>query len=687
MTSPRVRLAGESALLGALVGVLVVLPWARGGWLLLLDWVSGPNQNVNAGVYGLSGGSLDAVPFRLFTAALRDVVGASVVAWLLVLAFFPIAAAGASVLAGGPRWRRHVAALLFICNPFVVDRVRAGHVAFLLGLALLPWLVASARHAREMHRWVAVRPAAWFAVSMAISPHAFWIGGVALVAVSLLPRPTWRDAVRTVQIGLSAGLVYAYGVALYVTGVRTIRVTDADLTAYAPVAGPGGLLATLLSLHGFWRDFGIQVRTQLPAALAVLALITLLALVVLGTARMWVVRDSTVVPLLTIGVVGLVLGSGVSGPFAGVYRAMFEHLPLFETMREQQKWLALTLLMYAVTVGWGVERLADEARARLSHQWVRPVAPLIATGLLLVSAPSLLLGLGGSITTSTYPTGWYDADVTMGNGDEQVLFLPWHGYQPFDFTDGRSVATPAAAFFRRPVLSSDAVEVGALHTDATSARTAYVDRLVAEGGGPAFARMLAPLGVRYVALAHGQEDAAYSWVASQPGLVRVVHTDSIDVYRVEPDGTGRVVSRRAVPDLTAAQALAGLGDLGNEAVTVGGQGDGPLPSDKEGGLHRLSPTSWAVDAGTAGWVVVPEEWSPGWRSGDASGTQTLAGTVAIRLGSGATTVDYAPWTWIRVSIIASVLALLGLFTLGLVEHRHELADLVVGRHERRSART
>ena len=108
------RLPAESALLGLVVGLLVVLPWTHGGYLLLLDWVSGPTQNINAGVYGLSGSSLDAVPFRIGTQVLRGVVGPAVTAWLLVLAYFPIAAAGVSGLVGGNRWRRNAAALAMV---------------------------------------------------------------------------------------------------------------------------------------------------------------------------------------------------------------------------------------------------------------------------------------------------------------------------------------------------------------------------------------------------------------------------------------------------------------------------------------------------------------------------------------------------------------------------------------------
>ena len=90
----------EGALLGLVVGVLVVLPWTSGGYLLLLDWVSGPNQTLTPGVYGLSGSALDALPFRLATQGLRETIGTQATAWLLILIFFPLAAAGIAAASG-----------------------------------------------------------------------------------------------------------------------------------------------------------------------------------------------------------------------------------------------------------------------------------------------------------------------------------------------------------------------------------------------------------------------------------------------------------------------------------------------------------------------------------------------------------------------------------------------------------
>ena len=94
---------------------------------------------------------------------------------------------------------------------------------------------------------------------------------------------------------------------------------------------------------------------------------------------------------------------------------------------------------------------------------------------------------------------------------------PWHGYQPFPFTQDRTVATPAGAFFPGPVLSSSAVEVGPLRSDSTSQQQAAMDELVAAGGGPDFAGSLVNLGVTHVGLSRGAEDDRYAWVARAAG--------------------------------------------------------------------------------------------------------------------------------------------------------------------------
>lgn len=684
------RVACESGALGLLVGVAVVAPWALGdGYLLLLDWVSGPTQTLTPGVYGLSGSALDAMPFRVGTAALRTVVGSAATAWLLLLAYFPIAAAGAAMASRGSRWRAHSAALMLVANPFVVDRLRAGHVALLLGAALLPWLFASAVHAREQGKRFAVRPAVWYAVAISVSPHAAWLGAAVLLAVMLLPRPTVRDVLRTAQVVASAALVYAYALVLWLTGTRTLDVTQADLSAYATAVGPGGISTTVLSLHGFWRDWPAQVRDTLPGLVGVLVLGIVLAAVSVGLARLARLDPVRGQPLVALTLVGLLLGAGVSGPAAGLYRAAFEWLPLFEAMREQQKWLALAVVGYAVGFGVTVEALAQRRTDR-GGQHARAAGIVLAVTPLLVVGPTLLWGLGGNVRTSQYPDSWYAADRVMGEGDGIVLFLPWHGYQPFDFTDGRTVATPAEAFFSRRVLVSDAVELPELRTDSTSLRTAYVDRLVADAGADAFGRLLAPLGVEYVVLANDREQSAYRWVSDQPGLEPVLDDDDLTVLRVAPTGTGRVVGAIA-GDYDTAVAAARTGRLGTEAVLRADRAPDDLSArwtgnDESGGLERVAATQWQVKAGPAGWTVIPEEWAPGWATPTSRSFPTVAGTVAVPLDSAPATISYQPWRWLQLGLLVSGVVLVALVVAGLVEHRRELTALMSREFPRRSRR-
>ncbi|PRY32187.1 hypothetical protein [Pseudosporangium ferrugineum] len=665
------RLTFESGLLGLVAGVIVVAPWTREGYLLLLDWVAGPHQAITPGLYGLDPAALDALPYRLVTHAVRRVVGAGATSWLVILCYFPVAASGVSALAGGGRWRRHSAALFACCNPFVVERIQAGHVAFLLSVALLSWLLASAVRARRRDRWFAARPAGWYAMAMAVGPHAAWLGGAGLLAVALLPRPRLKDLGRTAVVIAAAGCIYAYALAVVLSAILTVRVGGSDLEVYAPHAGPGGMFATLVSLRGFWRG-GADSSPQVGLGLVPAAV--MLAAALAGLARLCRREPVTGLPLAVLAVAGLLLGAGIHGPLAGAYRAAFDVVPLFVAMREQQKWVALTMLAYAVGIGVTVELLAAACRAaRPAGIRLTAAGALVAVaGVYAVLAPSLAWGLGGSVKVSQYPESWYAADDIMGAGSEAVLFLPWHEYQPFGFTGSRTVATPAGAFFRRPVLASDAVELGPVRTNSVSRRTAYVQRLVAAGGAGGFGRLIAPLGVRYVVLARDREAEEYDWLAAQKDLRRVLRTRQLDVYRVEASGTGRVVASRA-GGYDDAVALAARGALGSEAMLEDGPATGRPPSAASGGAHRRSSTSWQVAPGTPGWVVIPEEWSPGWRAGELPTRRTVAGTVAVEAGPGAVTVRYEPWRALRLGLLASLVSLVVLLVAGLVEHRRDLS--------------
>jgi hypothetical protein len=650
-----------------MLGVLVVAPWTRGGWLLLLDWTAGPRMTLANVAFGLDGAQADAMPLRAVLALTRRLVGAQAASWLPILAVFPVAAVGVGRLVGGSAWRRLPAALLFTVNPFVLHRLEAGHVPFLIGCALLPWAVASFLRARHDERWFRVRSAAWLALLTTVSPHLFWIGALALVS-TVAWRPAKRDVLRVGLTLVAAGAVSTYGVLLYLAGVHVTQVGPRDLQAFATGGGsPFGRLAAVATLQGFWRA-GVprmDVTVVLVASFAG-------AVIVAGARAAWHSNHREAATTLAVaGVAGLVLAGGAGGVLGPLYELAVSHVPFFPVMREAQKWAVLPALAFAAGFGFGAEALAVRAR-RLPSPAVAALTAVAAAPLVL--APSMVWGLGGRVAVTDYPVSWAEAEAVMGSGPEAVLFLPWHQYQPLSFTSGRSVRTPAAAYFSRPVITADAVELAAMRTSTTSRRSAYLDRLMARAGTVRhLGRQLAPLGVSYVVVAGAQP----AWLSKQVDLELLLQRDDLAVFRSTVTGTGRVSGAVSVASIDDAIDLVEAGGADDTALVLDPTSPpGAVVARSEpgasGGLATPTPARFDLASGARGVAVVPTVAHGGWQLHGRSGWPTAQGVLAFPVPAESVTVTYRPWRWVGLGYALSGAVLVALVVLGLVEHQRSL---------------
>lgn len=664
--------------IAAAVGMAVVLPWVPEGQVLLLDWALGPHAPVPRSFWGLDSGLQSGTPLALLVVGITHLVGAATVSWLAVAAALVVAGVGAGRLFGGTPWARIAAGTLYVVNPLMFDRIFAGHVGYLLAYAVLPPAVASILRWRDDISWRGIRPALWLGLATALTPHFFWIGGVVLLAHVATSRTKRSIAWAGLIVGATL-LMSAYFIVPSVGRSANVRVGEPDLVAYRTRADPKlGLAVNVAGLYGFWRPEPKLPKQDVGGWPIFLGAIVLLGAT--GLRRASRSDDEATRHLAHIlglaGVAGLLLALGDQGPTGPLFRFLFDHLPGFAIMREPQKFVALLVLAYAVGFGFALEDLTRRVQGRRGHL----ALGALALGLPIMYTPTLFLGLGGQVKTSQYPPSWAAADRIMGEGDGKVLFLPWHQYLGFPFT-GRVIANPADAVFRRDAIEGDNVELTNLATSSTLKRSAYLEFLFAHGGELcAFGRLVAPLGVEYVALASAADSDRYGWLNEQVDLERVLDRPGMVLYRnaAYSGASTRGPQLERAADWGELASLANEGKLSSRPYLLTTQGPGeiadqpcqapPSPRTTSTDQDRVtpqSPVSYRVPAGPTGFVGLPEPFDPSWQLKGRPAIELAGGLVGLPTDGTASTARFGHWRRVQLGYATSLLATATVLVAGL----------------------
>jgi hypothetical protein len=512
----------------ALVSVLVLGPLLGRGYLFLLDFPAGPRfPRVPLFPLPSSPFSANATPLLAVHSLLRNVY-VYLPDKLFLLA--PIVVGGMGVyrlLASRFELSTFPAVFggtLFTINPFVYDRYLAGQMYFLLAYALIPWAftpildVLTAPSTRN-----SIRFALWFGLIAAIDLHVAGMYAL-LFALALLFAPSGRARSGLIAVGLAA-LLSAYWVLPSLLSQPGQAVTTADLSVYA--SRPSGLavVPALVSLQGFWRNEFPTAAQRVPVLYVLL--LPILGLVVVGGAHL--IRPGptrgVAAVLAVAGAAGVVLAAGTSAPVTGpIFRWLFEHVWIVRIYREPQKFLALTLLAYAVFGAVGVSRLLERwgYRARAAFRWGANATAVAAIAAVFGYSFTMFWGFLGQARLVDYPQEWEHVEQMTSDTSARLLVLPWHLYATWSFADDRIIENPAKSFFSAEVLSGDNVGFNRLPTQSTDPFSYYIQRLIADGGSIRNAgHMLAPLDVRFVLLLKEADWKTYGFLSRQADLVPV----------------------------------------------------------------------------------------------------------------------------------------------------------------------
>jgi hypothetical protein len=93
------------------------------------------------------------------------------------------------------------------------------------------------------------------------------------------------------------------------------------------------------------------------------------------------------------------------------------------------------------------------------------------------------------------------------------------------------VVSPAPRFFSVPIVASADPEVAGIAPPKTAEQVA-ITQLIESGSGGAWTQKLSSLDIRYVLVARELDWKSYSFLDSQPGLVKIADYGSIVIYRI-----------------------------------------------------------------------------------------------------------------------------------------------------------
>jgi hypothetical protein len=475
---------------------------------------------------------------------LNMVLPADTIQKLLLLAILLLCGVGTHRLLTqiGPKgraWRyaTYIGGLLYMINPFVYDRFMAGQYGVVLGYALLPWFCGAVlRFGQAPSQKRAVVVGLLVTVMSIVSIHSLGFVVVVSVVGAIAWRQRWRELLQAGWPAVAVFLVAsAYWMVPTLLGQGRIAAsldtfTSSGRESFATTgANMIGQVGSVLGLMGFWqegRSLFILPEDAVPAW-QLIQLVVLL-LIGMGVWRAWKAQRRYTIGAVVIGTVAIMLGTGVGGDWiAG-------HVPFFAGYREPQKFVALLALAYAFFM--------THASAWLMTKF-SSVRPVTAGLVIIVCAytPTMLWGFYGQLHPVTYPRDWAMMNTLLQEQPDKskVLFLPWHLYMNYGFA-GRIIASPAPAYFDRPMIVSDDPELPGVAPQTRNAtrETIQQDVLPAGARGDPIAGRLQSLEIGYVLVSKDDDYQNYQWLNAQSGIDRVRETQTLILYKVTNDTIG-----------------------------------------------------------------------------------------------------------------------------------------------------
>lgn len=447
------RTAGErrrtgvvGGVVGLVLGALVLGPALAPGYTLHYDLVFVPDLDLSARTLGIDGSVPRAVPNDLLVALGSLVLPGWLVQKLLLLGAFVVGGVGAGRLATTGVGAT-AAATWWSWNPWVGERLGIGHWGYLIGLALLPWVLLAGARVRTTGTGVPALVAVLTAAALGGSTPGV-LATLLAVLVVLAPggpaRPRWR------HLGIVLGTALLANAAWWWPFLSAAsRAADpGGASAFSAGADtPFGALGSLVLGGGLWNErTWFLERTEWPVATVALAAVLILLALALAR-RAWWLDPLTRGATLAGGVGLLVAALGALPGGEGLLEWLIATVPGAGLLRDGQKFAALWVLLLAVAIARVVDRLRAER--------VPPVLLAVAVAWPVATLPTLAWGHGGAWGSVRWPGEVETVSSRLAASGDPVAVFPWSTYRRYGWNEDRVVLDPWNRLLPQEVVVDD----------------------------------------------------------------------------------------------------------------------------------------------------------------------------------------------------------------------------------------
>lgn len=386
--------------------------------------------------------------------------------------------------------------LFYALNPFVCSRILSGQWFHLVGYALLPLLI---------HRLIALTTnkkkkdayllgGSLFLISL-FSIHFLYLACIISclwISVHVLRdciNRNWNTA-KQITISFSiAFLLFLISCSYWIVPavLRTSPLESRfDQSYYDTFASaPHGDIPTMMNvgaLGGFWgEDTAWGLYFIWPQGILLFWIVFFFALILIITGAVVMLRKKELrlnaILLVCIGALAYITALGTSDtPLRAFNIFLYDHVPLWNGLRDSHKIVGILALVYAIFGGIGIDWLREKSE----HSWGIFRHYTLILALIIPSLFGIYMwgGFHGQLKPVDYPSDWYEAEEVIDAMPlgEKVLVLPWHGYLSLSFNSNYVVANPTELFFgKNRIVSGRSVEFGDIRDQEVDANYRELD--------------------------------------------------------------------------------------------------------------------------------------------------------------------------------------------------------------------